>query len=109
MPGTPEERSQHPINHRCFYSLGRAQEGVGTRLLAGTDSPLPSERVPSSTDSSLQLGEPTWTEGQFGSEVGKAHARSGEDSSLALARTAFSYLCLHSSVVSQVPTAPLAE
>lgn len=61
---------------------------MGTRLLAGTDSSLPSEPVPSSTDSSLQLAEPTRTKGQFGSEVGRAHAMSGEDSSSALPRTA---------------------
>lgn len=34
---TPEALSQHPINHRGFYSPGRAQEGAGTRFLAGTD------------------------------------------------------------------------
>lgn len=82
---------------------------MGTRLLAGTDSSLPSEPVPSSSDSSLQLAEPTWTKRQFGSEVGRAHIRSGKDSSSALPKTAPPCLCLHPSAGSQVPTAPLAE
>lgn len=68
---TPEALSQRPINHRCFYSPGRAQEGVGTRFLAGTHNSFPPEPVPSFTDSSMQLAESTWTEGEFGSEAGE--------------------------------------
>lgn len=83
-----EARSQHPVNHRSFYSLGRAQEGVGTRFLAGTHSLFPSEPVLSFTESSMQLAESTWAKKSLEVKQERVQARSGEDSPSACSRAA---------------------